>query len=73
VEKRPDELARDVLEAELEMRVLVDGVVPRVEGQRADRVALLFSDLGGADDARRVAGTRCRNRAIEGCRRCGSE
>ena len=35
-------MARDVLEAELEVRVLVDGVVAGVEGQRAD-VSRCFS------------------------------
>ena len=45
MQERPDELPRDVLEAELEVRVLVDRVVAGVEGQRADRVALPVGDL----------------------------
>ena len=52
MQEAPDELARDVLQAELEMRVLIDGVVAGVEGQRSDRVALLVGDFLGADDAR---------------------
>ena len=36
VQERPDELPRDVLETELEVRVLIDGVVTGVERQRAD-------------------------------------
>jgi hypothetical protein len=48
VQHAPDELARDVLEAELEVRVLEDRVVPALEGERADRVALLVGDLVGA-------------------------
>ena len=40
VQEGPHELPRDVLEPELEVRVLVDGVMPGVEGQRADGVAL---------------------------------
>ena len=47
VERAPHELPRHVLEAELERRVLVDGVVAGVEGQLADRLALLLGDLGG--------------------------
>ena len=66
VERAPDELPRHVLEAELEVRVLVDGVVTGVEGELADRVALLLGDLGGGDDARRVAGAGGGNRAVVG-------
>ena len=40
----PNELARDVLEAEFERRVLVNRVVTRVERQGADRIALPFGD-----------------------------
>ena len=65
VEERPHEMARDVLESELEVRVLIDGVVAGVEGERADGVALLLGDLVGADDAGRIAGTRGGNRTVE--------
>ena len=37
-----------------------------VEGQRADRVALRVGHLADADHARRVAGARRGNRAVEG-------
>ena len=40
VQERPDELPAHVLQAELEVRVLVDGVVAALEGQRADGLAL---------------------------------
>ena len=40
VQERPDELPRDVLETELEVRVLVDGVVTALVGQPADVLAL---------------------------------
>ena len=69
MERRPDQLTRDVLEAEFEVRVLIDRVVPGIEGERADRVALAVGDLGGRDDARRVARARRRNGAVERLRR----
>ena len=62
---RPDELPGDVLEAELEVRVLVDRVVTGVEGQRANRVALPIGDLARGDHARRIAGARSGDRAVE--------
>ena len=65
MQERPHELPRDVLEAELEVRVLVDRVVAGVEGQRADGVALAVGDLGGADHARRVARARRGDGAVE--------
>ena len=55
MQERPDELPRDVLEAELEVRVLVDRVVAGVERQRADQIALP-SVTSVRDHARRVAG-----------------
>ena len=73
MQERPDELPGDVLEPELEVRVLIDRVVTGVKRQRADRVALLVRDFGGADHARRVAGTRRSDRAVEWRRRGGSE
>ena len=48
----PDELSRDVLETELEVRVLVDRVVPGLEGERADGVALPVGDFMCRNDAR---------------------
>ena len=78
----PDELARDVLESELEVRVLVDGVMAGLERERADRVALAIRDLVDGDDPRRIAGPRGGDRAVERVlgriaqrdqRRCGRE
>ena len=82
VEERPDELAADVLERELEVRVLERRVVPgevHVPGQgvapRAaalplggvgDRVARDL--LGGDDPLRAVAGARGGDDAVEGAR-----
>ena len=40
VQERPHELPAHVLEAELEVRVLPDGVVAALEGERPDRLAL---------------------------------
>jgi hypothetical protein len=65
VEKRPDELPADVLEAEFEVRVLVDGVMPAEVGPRTDHHALLFGDLLGSDEVRRIAGARRGHRRIE--------
>lgn len=55
VQKGPDELAADVFEAELEMGVLVDGVMAAIESGGADVEALLVSDFFGDDEARGVA------------------
>ena len=65
-------MTRDVLEAELEMRVLVDGVMAGVERERADGVALLLGDLRGGDHPRRVTGARGGDRAVKRRRRRGS-
>ena len=45
VKKRPDELAADVFQAELEMGVLVDGVMAAIKGGGADIQALLVGDF----------------------------
>src|SRR5256885_3762683 len=50
VEKRPDELAADVFEAEFERGVLEDGVVTAVEGGGANVEALLVGDLFRTDE-----------------------
>ncbi len=55
VEEGPDELAGNVFQAELEMGVLVDGVMAAVEGGRADVEALLVGDFFGADETWGVA------------------
>ena len=51
------------------LRVLIDRVVPGVECQRADRVALRIGDFGRADHSRRITRTRGRDGAIERRRR----
>jgi hypothetical protein len=58
VQKRPDELAADVFEAKLKMRVLINGVMAGEEGGRADGGALLVGDFLGRNQARRIAGAR---------------
>src|SRR5215469_3103396 len=58
VQERPDELAADVFEAELEMRVLVDRVVPAIKRGGADVEALLIRYFFRRDQARSVAGAR---------------
>ena len=68
VQERPHELAADVFQAELEMGVLVDGVVPAIERGRADVQPLLVGDLFGRNQSRRVAGARGSNGGIEGMR-----
>ena len=73
VQERPDEVTRHVLETELEVRMLIDSVVPRVERQRADRVALFLRDLCRADDPRRVTRARGGYGAVKRRRRSGSE
>ena len=50
VEKRPDELATDVFEAEFERGVLENGVVTAVEGGGANVEALLVGDLFRSDE-----------------------
>ena len=60
VQERPDELAADVFEAKLEVRVLIDGVVTGVKRGGADRGALLFGDLLG--DRSGAARSRCARR-----------
>ena len=69
MERRPHQLPRDVLEAELEVRVLIDRVVAGVEGERADRVALAVGDLARRDDPRRIARARRGDGAVERLRR----
>ena len=82
VQDAPHELARDVFEAELEVGVLIDGVMACLERERADRVALAIRDFVDGDDPRRIARPRGGNRAVERVlgriaqrdqRRCGRE
>ena len=46
------------------MRVLIDRVVPGVEGEHANRIALRFGDLIRTDHTRRVTRPGGRNRAV---------
>src|SRR5258706_9529440 len=68
VEERPDELAGNVFEAELEMRVLIDSVMAAIEGGGPDIEALLVGNFFGADEAWRVAGARGGDGGVEGMR-----
>src|SRR5262249_6063604 len=65
VQKRPDELAADVFQAELEVRVLIDGVMAAVKRGGADVQPLLVGDFLGLDEMRSVAGARRGNRGIK--------
>ena len=65
VQDAPDELPRDVLESELEVCVLVDGVMARLERECANRVALAIRDLVDCDNARGIARARRGNRTVE--------
>jgi len=57
MEKGPDKLAADVFQAELEMGMLVDGVMPAVEGSGANIESLLFGDFFRTDEAVGIART----------------
>ena len=70
VEKRPHELPADIFEAEFEVSVLVNRVMAAVERRSADIHALLFSDLLGADQPRRIARPCGGNRGVERMRGC---
>ena len=69
VQHAPHELARDVLEPELEVRVLEHRVVPTLEGEGSDGVALLVGDLGRADHPWRITRAGGGNGAVVGHRR----
>ena len=58
MQKRPDELAADVFESKLKMRVLINGVMAGEKRGRADGGALLVGDFLGRNQARRIAGAR---------------
>ena len=65
VQERPHELPADILEAEFEMRVLIDGVVSAEESRRADHYPLLFGDFFRRDQSGRIAGARRRDCGIK--------
>jgi hypothetical protein len=66
VQERPDELAGDIFQAELEMGVLVNGVMAAVKSGGADVEALLVGDFFGRDQVTRVAGARGGDGGVEG-------
>ena len=66
VEKRPDELAADVFEAEFEMGVLEDGVVSTVESGCADVEALLVGDFFGRNKMGGITGAGGGDGGVEG-------
>jgi hypothetical protein len=69
MQEGPDQLPAHVLEAELEVGVLVDGVMPALEGQGADGVALARRDLVRPDHPRGIAGAGGGDGAVVRARR----
>ena len=65
VQVGPHELPADILEPKFEMCVLINGVVPAEIRARTNRHALLFRDLIGTDQPRRIARARRSHRRIE--------
>ena len=65
VQEGPDELAADVFDAEFEVCVLVNRVMPAVKGGGANVDALLVGDFIRVDEARRIAGARSSDGRIE--------
>ena len=65
VQEGPYELPADIFQSELEMGVLVNGVMSAEIGGRADHHALLLGDFLGTDQPRRIAGARRRDRRIK--------
>ena len=65
MEERPDKLPADILQAKLEVRVLVDRVVAAVKGGGADVEPLLVGDLFGIDEPGGIAGARSGNGGIK--------
>jgi hypothetical protein len=66
VKKRPDKLSADIFQSELEMRVLINGVMAAEKSGCSDVEALLVVDFFGADEAGGVAGAGGGDRGIEG-------
>ena len=73
VKKGPNELAANVLDSKLEMRVLIYGVMPAIESGRANVQALLIRDFVGRNQAGGVASSGGGNRRIERMRKGVSE
>src|SRR5439155_22202047 len=66
VKEGPHELAADIFQAELEMSVLIHGVMAAEEGGRADVDPLLVGDFFRPDQPRSVTGARGGNGGIKG-------
>jgi hypothetical protein len=73
VKKGPNELAANVLDSKLEVRVLIYGVMPAIESGRANVEALLIRDFVGRNQAGGVASSSGGNRRIERMRKGVSE
>ena len=73
VKKGPNKLAANILDPKLEVSVLIYGVMPAIESGGADVEALLVGDFVGGNQAGGVAGSRSRDRRIEGMRKGISE
>ncbi len=73
MQEGPHEMPRDVLETELEGRVLEDRVMTRGEGQGTDGLPLPFGDLRILDHPRRIAGARGRDRPVVGAGTSGTQ
>jgi hypothetical protein len=66
VEKRPDELAADIFQAEFEMGVLIDGVVTAKKSGGTDVEPLFVVYFLRSDEAGRVAGACGGDGGVEG-------
>src|SRR5690348_5749503 len=73
VQERPDKLPANILQAEFEMRVLIDRVVAAVKRRRANIDALFLCDLLGNDQTRRITCARRGDCRIVRMRECISE
>src|SRR5215831_4316148 len=73
MQKRPHKLPADVFQAELKMRMLVNRMMATEKGSSADVQPLLFGDLFGIHQARRIAGSRRGNGRVEGMRESVAE
>ena len=62
VQEGPHTLSADIFEAEFKVRVLINGVMPAVVRGGANCHALLIGDFFCANQPRRIASARRRNR-----------
>ena len=68
MEKVPDEVPGDILQAKFKVGVLENGVMPAIERGRADIQALLVGNFFRADEAGRIASARGSDGGIVGMR-----